>query len=67
MANNDVTFFDLFDPNEERSDQEIIEQRLAICQECPLFNKRSRRCRVCGCFMSLKSTLLRAKCPENKW
>jgi hypothetical protein len=63
----DVTFFDLFDPSEERSDKELIEQRLAICNECPWFNKRSARCRQCGCYMKLKTTLERAKCPMGKW
>jgi hypothetical protein len=29
---DDVTFFDLFDPNQPRSDQELIEQRLEICK-----------------------------------
>jgi hypothetical protein len=63
----DVTFFDLFDPNQERSDRELIEYRLKICNSCEWFDKRLAKCRKCGCFMKLKSTLRQAQCPVNKW
>jgi hypothetical protein len=65
--NGDVEFTDLFDPNQERSDKNLIEQRLAICNSCEWFNKRLAKCRKCGCFMHLKTTLRRAKCPMDKW
>jgi Family of unknown function (DUF6171) len=65
--NGDVEFFDLFDPNQPRSDQELIESRLAICNQCPFFNKRLRTCNKCGCFMKLKTTLKQASCPVGKW
>lgn len=63
----DVTFFDLFDPSEPRSDRGLIESRLAICNKCPFFDKRLAKCRKCGCYMKLKTTLGRAKCPEGHW
>jgi hypothetical protein len=63
----DVTFFDLFDPNQPRSDKELIESRLAICNTCEWFDKRMVKCRKCGCFMKLKSTLKQAECPIGKW
>jgi hypothetical protein len=64
---DDVKFSDLFDPSQPRSDKDLIEQRLAICNECPSFNKRLIKCRECGCFMALKSTLRQATCPLGKW
>ena len=64
---DDVTFFDLFNPKQPRSDQEVIEQRLEICKVCPAFKKHSQRCSKCGCFMQLKATLTLAKCPIGKW
>jgi hypothetical protein len=67
MKNGDVQFSDLFDPNQPRSDKELIEQRLEICKVCPAFNKYLNKCRKCGCFMQLKTTLLQAKCPIGKW
>ena len=63
----DVKFTDLFDPNKPRSDKELIEQRLAICNVCPAFRKNTQRCKYCGCFMQLKSTLQQASCPIGKW
>ena len=63
----DVKFLDLFDPRQPRSDKELIEERLAICNECPWLDKRTIRCRQCGCFMRLKSTLKQASCPLEKW
>jgi hypothetical protein len=63
----DVTFGDLFNPNQERSDRELIEYRLGICQTCPFFYKKLQKCTKCGCFMKLKTTLQRAQCPVGKW
>lgn len=65
--NGDVEFLDLFDPTMPRSDRELVESRLAICNTCEFFNKRAARCRKCGCFMKLKTTLKKAKCPMHKW
>lgn len=66
-SEKDVTFLDLFNPLQPRSPEDLMEERMAICRECPFFNPRSVRCRKCGCFMSLKTTLKQAKCPEGKW
>ena len=63
----DVKFTDLFDPSQPRSDRDLIEYRLEICNKCPFFDKRVARCRKCGCFMKLKTTLHKAKCPMDKW
>jgi hypothetical protein len=65
--NGDVEFLDLFDPNQPRSDKELIESRLAICNTCPFFNKKLAQCRKCGCFMKLKTTLAKSKCPVGNW
>lgn len=63
----EVRFSDLFDPSQPRSDKELIESRLKICNTCEWFNKRLVKCRQCGCFMKLKSTLKQAECPIGKW
>jgi len=65
--NGDVEFFDLFDPKQPRSKEELIEYRMSICKTCPAFNKRLQKCTKCGCFMKLKTTLVQAKCPVGKW
>jgi hypothetical protein len=65
--NGDVEFSDLFDPRKPRSDRELIESRLDVCNTCPFFQKNLAKCRKCGCFMKLKATLLEAKCPVGHW
>ncbi len=64
---DDVKFSDLFDPNQPRSDRDLIESRLEICNTCEHFNRRMVKCKKCGCFMKLKTTLVQAKCPIGKW
>lgn len=64
---DDVSIWDLLDPNMPRSTKELMESRLAICAECPFFLKGSKRCSKCGCFMKLKTSLEQAKCPVHKW
>ena len=64
---DDVKFSDLFDPRQPRSDKELIEFRLTICNACPYFHKKLAKCTKCGCFMKLKSTLKQAACPIGKW
>ena len=63
----DVKFTDLFDSSKPRSDRDLIEQRLEICNQCKYFSKATARCKKCGCFMKLKTTLQKAKCPIGKW
>lgn len=63
--NGDVEFLDLFKPSMERSEKDLVEERMAICQTCPFFT--GKRCRKCGCFMALKTTLRQATCPIGKW
>ena len=63
--NGDVEFLDLFKPSMERSEKELVEERMAICQTCPFFT--GKRCRKCVCFMALKTTLRQASCPIGKW
>jgi hypothetical protein len=65
--NGDVEFSDLFDIKQPRTPKELIEERLAICNTCPAFNKRLQKCNKCGCFMKLKTTLQKASCPIGKW
>jgi hypothetical protein len=65
--NGDVEFLDLFDPRQDRSDRELAEARLEVCNACPHLQKQLKKCRKCGCFMQLKTTLKQAKCPEGKW
>lgn len=64
---DDVKPWDLLNPKEPKSPEKVKEERLAICEKCPYFRKQFRSCKLCGCFMDLKTTLKKAKCPDNRW
>ena len=64
---DDVKPWDLINPNQPRSEQELIQYRLDLCMSCEHLNKRLVKCNKCGCFMKLKTTLKQAKCPIGKW
>jgi hypothetical protein len=59
--------WDLLNPNEPRSNEELASHRLGICKSCEFFRPASKTCKKCGCFMKLKTTLEKAKCPIGKW
>ena len=64
---SDVRPWDLLNPNQPRSGEELAAQRLEICKGCEFFRKGNQTCKKCGCFMKLKTTLEKAKCPIDKW
>ncbi len=47
-------------------DQDVIDKRWAICQECEFLTEKNR-CRKCGCFMKKKITFAVVDCPIGKW
>lgn len=49
------------------SPDELSRERLKVCEECPHFKRLARQCELCGCFLDLKTKLLEASCPINKW
>lgn len=59
--------WDLFNKNIQKVENEIAEERLNICKECPEFIKLTSQCKECGCIMNLKTKLPNASCPLNKW
>jgi hypothetical protein len=59
--------WDMLNPQEPRSTKQLVEDRLAICRECPFFNKITVGCNKCGCFLRMKTKLVNAVCPIGKW
>tara|TARA_R110000744_G_scaffold131957_1_gene240183 strand:- start:300 stop:704 length:405 start_codon:yes stop_codon:yes gene_type:complete len=62
-----------------QASKELEAERIAICEQCPHFRKRSRTCgtpivgnkvgnkRTCGCFMDIKTKLSFSNCPLDRW
>lgn len=65
--NKDVKPWDILNPKQPRSSEELGEYRLEICRSCDYYRKKTNQCQLCGCFMKLKTTLENAKCPIGKW
>jgi hypothetical protein len=59
--------WDLINPESEYTDNETAEKRFSICQSCPELLKLTKQCKKCGCFMAVKTKLLKAECPIGKW
>lgn len=64
---NGVTIFDAINPNRLETSKEEAIARYEICLSCPYLIDLTKQCKKCGCFMSEKTKLKYAKCPENKW
>lgn len=54
-------------PDEHKAPEHIREERWKICQECPKLYVPTSTCKLCGCFMVLKTWLPYQKCPIDKW
>lgn len=64
---------------EEHGDQALTDARMETCRGCPRFEAESQQCGVCGCYMDIKTKLLRNRnphamgrievthCPEGRW
>jgi len=43
------------------------EQRISICNESDKLTKVTRQCKICFCFMDLKTKMKNKYCPQGKW
>jgi hypothetical protein len=59
--------WDLVNPNQPKSSDELIATRLEIFKSCNWFRHSTQQCKKCGCFMKLKTRLVNANCPLGKW
>ena len=59
--------WDLLNPNIERASEEVVEERMSTCLNCPELIGVTKQCKKCGCMMTAKTKLLQATCPIGKW
>ncbi len=49
------------------------EGRLTMCESCEHMDKKTRKCKICTCFIDETTRILKLplldveKCPKNKW
>jgi hypothetical protein len=58
---------DFLKSSTEYVDPSVQKERFAICAECPKLTKLTSQCKLCGCFMKIKTKLAHAECPIGKW
>jgi transcription elongation factor Elf1 len=46
---------------------EVAHERLSICSLCEHFEKDSVRCKICGCYLNIKTKWASESCPIGKW
>jgi len=51
----------------EIADSDVASLRFQTCLGCPEFNRETRECRICWCYMPVKTRLAVAECPIGKW
>ena len=42
-------------------------ERYDICKACEHFRESLKQCKLCNCFMPVKTKMLAMTCPINKW
>jgi hypothetical protein len=45
----------------------IKANRLNTCKSCEHFNQSLHQCKLCGCFLQIKTSWATEKCPIDKW
>ena len=48
-------------------DEKRRTKRYNICKECEHFRAITKQCKLCSCFMPIKTKMLEMTCPINKW
>jgi hypothetical protein len=57
----------LLDEMEIKVPDEVQKMRMDICLSCEKLYKPTTSCKLCGCFMSVKTYMPQQKCPIDKW
>lgn len=52
-------------PKEDLVESGIVADRLNICKECDRLNQGT--CLACGCFVELRASLKKGRCPYSRW
>lgn len=40
------------------------EEKMKVCEACEFYKPKTKQCRLCGCFMPLKTLFPGQKCPD---
>lgn len=49
------------------TEAELQHERIKVCEQCDAFRRGTRTCALCNCQLDLKTRVLSASCPAEKW
>ncbi len=49
------------------TDKDTARKRYKICEECEEFRRLTGQCKLCNCFMRIKTRFSFSDCPLGKW
>lgn len=49
------------------TDSDVALTRLERCEACRHYAVRERQCRLCTCYVDVKTLLASEKCPDKRW
>ena len=49
------------------AEETVVQERINICNNCEHLFQPTRTCKLCGCFVDLKTKIKTSSCPINKW
>lgn len=52
-------------PEADLVTEDIASSRLSVCNECDKINQGT--CLACGCFVEIRASLKKGRCPYSKW
>ena len=67
MTDKPARPWDIFNKNINKVSDEIYNNRMSICENCPELIKVTKQCKICLCIMPAKARLPHADCPIGKW
>lgn len=54
-------------PSTKNCSSKVIEERKAICYNCPFYDQKVDSCKLCGCVIEHKTTHPLELCPQRFW
>jgi hypothetical protein len=57
----------LFSAQPALADSDVALTRLERCEACRHYAARERQCRLCTCYVDVKTLLASEKCPDKRW
>jgi hypothetical protein len=52
---------------ETLADEDLVQQRMNVCNNCPYVSDTKTYCTECGCILTFKTKFKNSSCPKKYW